>query len=99
MSNTHTSRYGRNLPGISKFNLVCGVILCLCFIAAFIVWIVNAGKINSPSETLIGISFLTMTVGALWYLLTRPRSYIVANVGLWIAIIACVVLMFVALAI
>lgn len=99
MSNTHNSHSYRSLPAISKFYIVSGVILCLCFIAAFIVWIVNANKINSQSETIIGISFLTMTVGALWYLLTRPRHYLVANVGLWVGIIACVVLMFVALAI
>lgn len=83
---------------INKLYTVCGIIICLCAIAEFIIWIVDASKIHMTNQIVMGSGLLTLTVGVLYYLLVRPRSYNAANWGLWITIVACIVLFFVGVA-
>lgn len=81
----------RNSRGINKFYLVCGVIICLCAIAEFIIWIVDASKLHETNQIVLGSGLLAITVGALWYLLMRRRSYAAANGVLWFTIIGAIV--------
>ncbi len=83
---------------INKFYVICGVIICLCAIAEFIIWIVDASKIHMTNQIIMGSGLLTLTVGVLYYLLVRPKSYSAANWGLWITIVACIALFFVGVA-
>lgn len=84
---------------ISTFYVVCGVIICLCAIAEFIIWIVDASKVHMNNQVIMGTGFLTISTGVLFYLLTRRKSYSVANWGLWISIIACIALFFIGIAV
>lgn len=100
MKNTSTKSYKNSENGqINKFYVICGIIICLCAIAEFIIWIVDASKLHMANQVIMGTGFLTISVGVLLYLLTRPKSYSVANWLLWICIIACIVLFFVGIAV
>lgn len=77
---------------ISKFYVVCGVVISLCAIAEFIIWIVNANKVHMNNQLFMGTGFLAISVGVLWYLLFRQRSFKTANTGLWLTIIGGIVL-------
>lgn len=84
---------------INKAWIVCGIIICLCAIAEFIIWIVDASKVHMNNQVIMGIGFLSITCGVLYYLLVRPKSYKAANWGLWISIVACIALFFVGIAV
>lgn len=95
----NTSRKGCSaLDPLQKFYVVCGVVICLAAIAEFIIWIIDTSKVHAGSLLYTGIGFLALSVGALWFLLTRCRSKIVADTGLWIGVIGCIVLLFIAIA-
>lgn len=83
----------------SKLSLVCGVIICLCAIAEFIIWIIDANRDHSSNLVVMGVGFLSISAGVLWYLLTGRGSSAVAKTGLWVGIIACIALLFIGVAI
>lgn len=94
----HPREY-REPRNINKFYQICGVVICLCAIAEFIIWIVDASKLHMNNQLIMSTGFLTISVGVLLYLLTRAKSYVVSNWILWISIIACIVLFFVGIAV
>lgn len=98
MSKERTPSY-RSEYRINKFYVICGIVICLCAIAEFIIWIVDASKLHMTNQLIMGTGFLTISVGVLLYLLTRPRSYTLANWLLWICIIGCIALFFVGIAV
>ena len=75
-----------------------GVVICLCAIAEFIFWIVDASKLHMPNQVVMGCGLLSVTVGALQYILLRRYAGRVTNVLLWICIIACIILFFIGIA-
>lgn len=77
---------------------VCGIILCLCAVAEFIIWITDTARQHMIHEELMGIGFLALTVGVLWYLPLRSKGR-VAQAGLWTGIVAAVALFFVGMCI
>lgn len=85
--------------GINKFYVICGIVICLCAIAEFILWIIDAGKMHMPNQVIMGSGFLTLSAGVLLYLLVRNKSYLAANWLLWVSIIACIALFFVGIAV
>lgn len=84
---------------ISSFYIACGIIISLAAIAEFIIWIIDATIVHTPNLLMMGIGFLVLSVGCLWYCLFRNKAYHCANWGLWISVIASIALMFVGLAI
>lgn len=86
-------------PVLKSFYRLCGIIISLCAIAEFIIWIVGADAVHATNEMFMGIGFLAISVGVFLYLLIRPKSYVFANWLLWIGVIACIVLMFIGIAI
>lgn len=83
--------------GINKFYTVCGVVICLCAIVEFIVWIVDSSKVHLNNQLIMGAGFLSLTVGVLWYILVRSKNRTIAAAGLWLTILACIVLFFIGL--
>lgn len=98
MGKNRKSHFIREDGRINTFYLVCGVVICICAIAEFIIWIVDAEKLHMTNQVIMGSGLLSITVGTLWYLLVRHKSYSAANWGLWITIIACIVLFFIGIA-
>lgn len=88
----------RDTRKVNKFYVICGIVICLCAIAEFVLWIVDASKLHMTNQIIMGSGFLTISVGVLLYLLIRPKSYVGANWALWICIIACIVLFFAGIA-
>lgn len=84
---------------INIFYQVCGIIISLCAIAEFIIWICDASKLHFNNQVILGSGLLSVSVGALLYLLFRNKSYKAANVILWVTIIAAIVLFFVGIAV
>lgn len=100
MENTNSGRQSDSLPApVGKFYLACGVIICLCAIAEFIIWIIDAGRDHATNLVVMGTGFLSISAGVLWYLLTSRKSSTAAKGGLWVGIIACIALMFIGVAI
>ena len=85
----------RGIRRMDKIYMVIGLVICICAVAEFIIWIVDASKLHLENQILMGAGFLTISVGVLLYLLTRTWSYTVSNWLLWICIIGCIVLCFV----
>lgn len=88
----------RGIRRMDKIYMVIGLVICICAVAEFIIWIVDASKLHLENQILMGAGFLTISVGVLLYLLTRTWSYTVSNWLLWICIIGCIVLFFVGIA-
>lgn len=98
MENTKTIKVkDRVNRGLNKFYTVCGVVICLCAIVEFILWIIDSSKLHLSNQLIMGAGFLTLTVGVLWYLLVRSKNMTIANAGLWLTILACIALFFVGL--
>lgn len=80
---------------ISGFYIACGVIISLAAIIEFIIWIVDATIVHTPSLLMMGIGLLVLSTGCLWYCIFRNSCFKTANRGLWISVIASIVVMFV----
>lgn len=89
-NSVETKRGFGTLTGLQKFYTVSGIVLCLCAIAEFIVWIIDAGRDKFITEQYFGIGFLAMSVCALLFLIVRPSSRKCAN---WIAAIGVIAIL------
>lgn len=94
MENTNST----NAP-VRKANFVLGIVISLCAIAEFIIWIVDANRVHSSNLVVMGVGLLAISGGVLGYLLSRAKSRALADTLLWIGVIACVVLLFIGIAI
>ena len=64
----------RGIRRMDKIYMIIGLVICICAVAEFIIWIVDASKLHLENQILMGAGFLTISVGVLLYLLTRTRS-------------------------
>lgn len=93
-----TEAMGTHNNSINKIYVSCGVVICLCAITEFILWIVDASKLHMTNQIVMGCGLLSITCGTLFYLIVRPSGPRVANYVLWTTIIACIVLFFIGVA-
>ena len=59
----------RGIRRMDKIYMVIGLVICICAVAEFIIWIVDASKLHLENQILMGAGFLTISVGVLLYLL------------------------------